>query len=354
MGVFRFLAIAIFFVFVFSPSSAFAQDAAGVSIVPATIEDAADPGGYLERTLEVTNLSTDEQTYYLFVRDIIGVRDGNAPDFANENWEPTGFEISSWITLPSEPFVLQPNETMVVPVQISVPEDATPGSHFGGVFVSIEPPRLRTIGASVAYEVASIVSIKISGDAVTNAQIREFSTEKVIHGSTNVRFDIRVQNTGNVLVRPYGPLEVYNMFGSQVFSKIFNENQAGVFPGTIRDFTDSWSDENPGFGRYQANLALIYETESGNRTTNATVTFWILPMNIIGPAGIALIVVILVGYFGVRFYVRRAVRMASGGASRQLVRRRRKSKQISILMLVSIVLLTVTALFLILLLILFA
>jgi len=352
MNFFRAFLVVLFFILL-TPSEGYAQQSAGVSINRATIEAAADPGDVLNEEMEVTNLSDQEQTYYIFARDIVGVRDGNAPEFAREGQELTGFELSTWLDLPSESITIPAGGKQSLQFTIKVPNNATPGSHFGGVFVSVEPPKFREIGASVGYDVASIVSIKISGDATISAQIREFSTEKIIHGSTAVDFNVRIQNTGTVLVRPYGPLEVYNMFGRRVHTDTFNETAGGVFPGTIRDFTESWSDENPGFGRYQAVLALVYEAEGGNRTIDAAVSFWILPMNIIGPALIILIVLLLISYFAVRLYVRRAVQQVSG-TRRPLVRRQRKSKQISMLMLVSIVLLTVTALFLILLLILFA
>lgn len=352
MNFFRAILLVLFSILVV-PHFVFAQSSAGISINRATIESAADPGDVINEEIEITNLSDKEQLYYIFARDIVGVRDGNAPEFANEGQELTGFELSTWLDLPSEPITVPAGGKKNLQFTIKVPDNATPGSHFGGVFVSVEPPKFREIGASVGYDVASIISIKISGDTTISAQIREFSTDKIIHGNTNVGFNVRIQNTGTVLVRPYGPLEVFNMFGRKVHTATFNETQGGVFPGTIRDFTQSWSDENPGFGRYQAVLALIYEADGGNRTIDATVSFWILPMKIIGPALIILAVLLLISYFAVRLYVRRAVQQVSG-ARRHLVRRQRKSKQLSMLMLVSIVLLTVTALFLILLLILFA
>ncbi len=335
------------------PVISLAQDSAGVSINPATLERSVDPGDVIEASINVRNISDREETYFVSPRDIIGVRDGNAPEFAPEGQEKTGYELSAWVTVDEGPYTMDPGESVSIPLTIVVPDDASPGSHFGGLFVSTEPPKLRTIGASVGYKVPSIISLKVSGDTIINAQIREFSTEKIIHGSTNVKFNVRIQNSGNVLVRPHGPLEVYNMFGSQVHSRLFNENLGGVFPGVIRTFNQSWSDDNPGFGRYQAVLSLVYEAEGGNRTIDSTVTFWILPMNIIFPVLGVLAVLLIVGYLSVRMYINRVVRQ-SAGSRRQLVRSRRKSKQISMLMLVSIVLLTITALFLILLLLLLA
>lgn len=345
---------ALFFVFLLFPLATFAQDSAGVSIEPATVDHAADPGQVINARISVKNLSSVEQTYYMISRNIVGVREGSVPIYADQNQEETGFELSSWIELPSEPYTLAPGEETTVPVVVRVPSNASPGDHFAGVFASVQPPKLRETGAGVGYDVASIFTIKISGTRVVNAQIREFSTEDIIHGSTNVDFNVRIQNTGTDIVHPFGPLEVFNMFGRRVHVTTFNDTSAGVFPGTVRDFVLNWSDENPGFGRYQANIALTYEAIGGSRTINATTPFWILPMNIIGPAAIVLIVLLLISYVFVKLYIRRAVQQVSGGSQRRLVRTRGRSKQVSALMLVSIVLLTVTAVFLILLLILFA
>ncbi len=346
------LGVLLFALFV-SPLLVFAQDSSGVSLNPATIQEPADPGSRIESQIEVTNLSSSEQVYYIAARDIVGVRDGNTPIYADGEQEKTGFEMSSWLELPTEPYTVAPGEKFLVPIIINVPETATPGDHFAGVFVSRQPPRLREIGAGVGFDVATIVIAKISGDRIIDAQIREFSTEKIIHGTTDVNFSVRIQNSGSDIARPYGPLEVYNMFGRRVTSLTFNESLGGVFPGTVRDFVLSWSDKNPGFGRYQAMIALAYETELGNRTINSSVSFWILPLNIILPALGVLFVLLFISYIGVKMYVRRAVQSVSSGRGK-LVRRRQRNKQISALMLVSVVLLSVTALFLVILLLLFA
>lgn len=349
--------VALFFVLTFVPFTTSAQDSSGISITPATIEHAADKGEFIETQFSITNLSEVEQLYYISSRDISGVRDGNVPVYVDDRLEKTGFELSEWLELPAEPIVVQPGASAVIPIKVNVPENATPGDHFAGVFASVQPPKLRETGAGVGYDVASIVIIKINGQRVINAQIREFSTLKTIHGETDVDFKVRIQNTGTDIARPYGPLEVHNMFGSKTATLTFNENLGGVFPGTVRDFTLNWSDVNPGFGRYNARIALAYDGEGGRRTIDSTVSFWILPMNIIVPAAITLAVLLLVSYIAVKVYIRRAVREVSGSSARgrgQLVRRRRKSKQISALMLVSVVLLAVTAVFLILLLIIFS
>ncbi len=334
-------------------TSVFAQQAAtGIGIKPATIEDAAEPGEFKEYSVGVTNLSDTTQTYYVFTRDIIGVESGGVPLYADEDAELTGYELTQWVTLDTEEVTLEPGEEQQVKITIDVPEFATPGSHFGGMFVSLEPPKLRTVGASVGYQVANIISIRVAGDAVVNAQIRQFSTGNYIYGNSTVDFQAIIENKGTVLVRPVGPLEVFNMFGKRVALLTFNESKAGIFPLTRRNFEITWEDEGPGFGRYQAILSVVYGDQGKQSTISSTVSFWILPMNIFLPALGVLAFLLLAVYVGVKLYIRNKMRMAGGGARR--IAQRRSGGGMSALLLVTVVMLAVTALFLIVLLALFA
>ncbi len=337
-----------------SYSFTFAQSrGSGIGLKPAIIQDAADPGESKTYKIGVTNLSNTTQTYYSFVRDIVAVENGGTPIYADENAEKTGFELSQWVTLSEDEVTVEPGEEATIEVTIDVPEFATPGSHFGGVFFSMDPPKLRTVGAAVGYQVANIISIRVAGDTVVNAQIRQFSTGNYIYGAPKVDFQARIENKGTVLVNPVGPLEIRNMFGKRVAMLTFNESKAGVFPGTTRDFEITWEDVGPGFGRYEALLSVVYGDQGRQSTISSTVSFWILPMNIILPALVVLAVLLLVTYIAVKLYIRNKIHGVSGG-SRRIVQKRRRGGGMSALLLVTIVMLSVTALFLIILLALFA
>ena len=339
--------------FLSTSSLALAQQQAGVSLSPTLIEKGAEPGEILNEVINITNLSGDEKTYYFFTRDISGVRGAGTPIFADANSERTGYELTEWITIEQTEVTLVPGEEATIPITITVPDNATPGSHFGGIFVSLEAPRFRQVGAGVGFEVANIVSIRIAGDALETAQIRTFSTDKLIYGATNVNFDARIENKGNVLIRHYGPLEIVNMFGETVANMTFNESLGGVFPGTIRDFDMTWQEDSPGFGRYVARLSLVYgDSTSGQKSITSTVAFWILPMNIIGPALIVLSVLLLVTYVAIKLYIRNRVQTLAQG--RRMIRRQGRRGGNSTLTVVLIAMLSVTALFLLILLLLFA
>lgn len=332
------------------PQLAFAQSGAGIGLAPATIEEPAEPGSVKQYSITVSNLSEDTKTIFLFKRDIVDVRNGGVPVFANENAEITGFELSEWVELNETEIEIEGGGSRQVSFTLRVPEDATPGSHFGGIFASVEPPRLRASGAGVGYEVANILSIRVAGEAVENAQLRSFSTDNYIYGEVDVEFAATIRNQGNVLVRPIGPLEVFNMFGKRVALLNFNEREGGVFPGRDREFVLSWKDEDPGFGRYQAVLSLSYGSDGSKKTIYNTISFWVLPMDIIAPALAVLSVLLLGTYFGVRAYVRRTIAMQG---TRRIIRPRVRRGG-SLFTTIFVVMLMVTVLFLIVLLLLFA
>jgi len=336
----------------FSYSLVYAQGGAGVRISPALIEETVDPGVVKDYTFSIENLTNAEVTYYLFPLNISGVKDGGAPIFAKNNNEQTGYELADWIDLSITEVTLPGGGEISVPFTISLPDDATPGSHFGGVFVSVDPPEIEKSGAAVGYQVANIISLRVSGDVFEEAGIRQFSTGKFLYGSQNVDFKVRIENSGNVLVRPSGPLEVFNMLGNKVGTITFNEQKSAIFPFDTREFANiEWKGDSVGFGRYEAILSASYGDTGAKKTMSSTVTFWILPMSIIGPALGVLVFILLVTFIFVRLYIRRSLEHMNHG--RRLVRRK-KRRGSSATLLVTVVMLTAVALFLIVLLALFA
>jgi hypothetical protein len=357
MSVTSLFARAAFFVFlvhVFFLSSASLTRAQGVGVqlLPAIIEESVDPGLVIDTAISVRNISAVEQTFYLIRRDIASVRDDATPVFAEEGMEPTGYELSSWVTLSEEPLVLAPGATTKVPVKITVPQNATPGSHFGGVFVSVEPPRLRQTGAAVGYEVGSIISLRVRGDVVENARIRSFSTDKLIYGKPEVTFATRVENPGNVLIRPRGPLEVFDMFGKRVDLLTVNDSKGGVFPGTTRAYETVWKSDDLAIGRYQGIVSLIYGEDDRETTVSATVSFWVLPANIILPVIGILMFIAFALYFGVRLHIKRTLAEYQHRGSRTVYRRR--DAGVTRLTMIALSMLAVVTVFLIGLLIVFA
>jgi hypothetical protein len=355
------LSITIVSAFAFTDNTASAQGQVGVSISPATIEtdEPLNPGTSYDFEISVKNLNETEQIYYLSTKDIIDVLEGGTPVFAEPGREKTGMELADWITLPASEIRLGAGVSERIKFTIAVPGDATPCSHFGSIFISAEPPEMQQQGAAVGYDVANIISVRVAGECNDSANIRQFSTKRFFNGSKNVDFNARIENTGNMLVRPVGPVEIFNMLGKRVDTFNFNENESAVLPkmsektdSGVREFNFTWTGEGTGFGRYEAILSPVYGENGAKKTMSSTVTFWILPINIILPALAGLAFLLLITFIFVRLYIRRTLAHLSHGQTR--IVRKRKGKSMSATLLLIIVMLTVSALFMIILLALFA
>ena len=117
----------------------FAQGA-GVTLKPATIEETIDPGATKTYTVLVRNESDADQLYYLSKRDIVGVRDGGVPIYADPNIEVNELDMSQWITLTADTVMVPVGSEVPIQFTVNVPGNASPGSHFAGIFISVEPP----------------------------------------------------------------------------------------------------------------------------------------------------------------------------------------------------------------------
>lgn len=328
-----------------------AQGVSGLRVTPAALDSLRmEPGEVQSLSVTVTNLSDTEQTYFIQRRDIIDQDANRAPIFAPANREIMGIELSQWIEVASSTGPVAPGSSATVPFTLRAPQEVTPGSHFGALFFSVEAPEIETSGAAVGYEVAVPIAVRIAGDAVEAANIRQFATNRYLYGSPDVEFFVKIENTGSTMVRPSGPLRITNMFGQEVANLTFNESQGGIMPGKTIDFTLDWTGEVSAFGRYEAMINPVYGDTGGRRTLTSTVTFWVLPMNIVGPAVGILLTLLLITYIIIKLYIRRQLAQYSGG--RRIVRR--QSAGPSGFVVVTMALLTVTALFLIVLLLLFA
>ena len=351
--VMKFLLPVLIVISLFSFTGSVSAQGAGIKLIPTTIEKAANPGDVLNESLTITNVNSEEKEYFIYKRNIKGVGDGGVPLFSRDESEVTGYELIDWVSYQDEPVKIPANGELTLPIIISIPQNATPGSHFGGIFVSAEPPKFRENGAGVGYEVASILTIRIAGEVVDNARIRSFSTGKLFYSEKNVEFNAKIENQGNILIRPHGPLEIHNMFGGKPQVLVVNDVLAGVFPGTARDLTFSWQDEGLGFGKYEAILALSYDGDGGQRTIDSSLVFWVFPLKIMIPIAVGFVSMCIIGYVLTKFYIHQALMKAAGGR-RIPLQRARRNVGLSRFMFVFVVLLVLIVVLLIATLVLFA
>jgi hypothetical protein len=285
------------------PVLAHAQAQIGLQIKPAIIEDNAALNGAAQYSITVTNINATDKIFYLSTKDIKGLDDQGNPIFEQPG-EQTGYELSSWLSLPQEPVDLKAGETRTISFSVHVPSNVSPGDHFGAIFLSDKPNAVTTNGSAIGISVGTIVSLKIAGDIHEEAQLREFSSDKTVYGSGNAILSSKIENLGNVLVRPHGTIQITDMFGRQVGTLEVNPTLAPVFPGGTRKFSVSWKASGFAFGRYEAVVSFAYGS-TDKKSISGTTSFWILPLKPIIIVMGVLLALILGMYFSIRMYIRR-------------------------------------------------
>ncbi len=298
------------FYFLFSNEMVLAQTEIGVGIEvkPAIVEENVDPGQDFPFMLHFTNINATPRVFYVVKRDISGLTGEGNPIFA-EVGEKTGYELSSWIEATSAPILMGPNETKDVSFIIKVPQNAPPGGHFGGIFFSPEPEsQMKTIGSLINYAVVPIIRLRVSGEIFEEARIRDFFSDKTIYSKPDASFTTHVENLGNVLIKPRGPIDITNLFGKKVATIIMNNSAASVFPRDSREFKVSWQKDGIAFGRYEAIMSLAYGQEPERKTISAMTSFWILPLNIILPVFGGILFLILAIFIFTKIYIKRKMK----------------------------------------------
>lgn len=281
-----------------------------IRISPAIIERNLNPGEVFSTSLSITNQESVTQQYYLTKRNI------RASSFGDEllyTEEETEFELSSWMKIPREPLVLKSGETKEISFNIVVPQNASPGSHFGAIFASLKPPEVEDKNLSVStvgYLVGMIVSIRIPGAIVEDAQIREFSTDRNIYNKPKVIFNAVTENLGNVIIKPRGFVDIIDSFGKKITTLDINKSKLSVFPKSRRNLVSTWEGEGLVFGRYQAALNLVYGEDS-KRTLISSTSFWVLPLKIILPIlGIVMATLFFISIF-IKMHIKKRMRELS-------------------------------------------
>ncbi len=319
-----------------------AQSQIGIKIVPAVLGGdgpfLVKPGDFISRELRVTNKSGQELEMYAYLRDFRAADEKGSPELIVPGTE-SGNYISSWINITSEPIKFAPGEEISVPFTISVPDNVGPGGYYGAIVFGTQAPKTKPgeaekgAAVGIAQQATSLILLRVEGETDERADIREFKTDKGVYSAPfKVDFTTKIENLGNVHIQPAGLIEIKNMFGKKVASLMVNEDRNNVLPNSNREYKNSW-EENFGFGKYEASLALSYGLSAdkggeGRKSMTMVRYFWVLPMKMVATFVLSVALVVILFVFILKMYKRRAIKEAierMGGGHRASHSRHSKS-----------------------------
>lgn len=281
-----------------------------LSVTPPLFQLSIKPGDIWQSSIQVVNTNPFPLTVYAHVVNFApDGEEGRGRFMPIVSPDENKATIAEWIQISEGPYSIPPEQTQEISFFVEVPDNAAPGGHFAAILIGTEPPRdvTESLAVVTSQSVASLFFVRIEGDIVENATIREFSILDRSIEYPVAEFSLRFENKGNVHLQPRGDIVITNMWGkTRGIIPINHETHFGnVLPASIRDFRFTWKGEQSlaDIGLYKAIVTLGYG-EDGVKSASATTYFWVVPIK---GALITLLVLVLFIY-ALSWMIRRYIR----------------------------------------------
>ncbi|MFI6226383.1 WxL protein peptidoglycan domain-containing protein [Micromonospora echinospora] len=179
------------------------------------VYDAA-PGRRIEDRVAITNLSRAPMTFAVYGADAFTTGDGG---FALQPASRPATDVGSWVTLAERTYRIPAGKRVIVPFQVTVPANAGPGDHAGGIVVSTAGARADAAGRTVTVDrrVAARIYLRVAGPVRPALEVEalKIAYDNPVNpfGTGPVVVSYRLRNTGNVRLTGSGQVHVAAPFG---------------------------------------------------------------------------------------------------------------------------------------------
>jgi hypothetical protein len=296
-----------------------------ITVSPARTEPSADPGQTISDTFMVINDQDQEQTFYTSVEAFESQGETGTPNFTSVKEG-----LPTWVQV-QEKVVLKKGERAKIPYNINVPAGTEPGGYFAAIFLSTQPPSAEEGQVSVGAKVGMLILLKVNGQVKESGVLASFELKekKSLLTSMPVNFVYRFRNEGNDKAKPEGEIVIKNMLGMEVARLDANKTQGNVLPSSIRRFDIRYGEkdapaisapffdqvsyqlENFAFGMYTANISLSF---GNNGKAVGSLTYYMLPWQLMTVVSIVVLITILVLFFLVKRYNQWIIKQARAAA----------------------------------------
>lgn len=228
------------------PAQAVAQEAAPASspvtwgVRPADTEQGSDranyayalePGARLSDAIIVSNYDDEPQTFRVYAADGFITEAGQLDLLPAA--EPST-QLGSWISFDAPDVIVPAGESLQIPFDLVVPDDAVPGDYAAGVVSSILVE--GETGVSVDRRLGSRMYLRVGGDLAPRLAIDGLAVSydggwnPFAPGTATV--DYTVTNAGNTRIAPGAVLAVSGLFGLGAVAATDPEPLPELLPGS--------------------------------------------------------------------------------------------------------------------------
>jgi hypothetical protein len=267
-------------------------------VSPVNLELNLSPGESISQKMTVVNRLGKTVDFSISKEDFTG---SNDPDKSSVLLgEESGGETSAknWMTPEVDQISLNHGDRLNFSIEIKVPENATPGSHYAGVIVSSGEEDAKSESGSMVKlvsRVGMLILINVPGDIRESGKITEFGAGKRFYRTGPVEFSGVFQNSGNVYEKVRGEVSIKNIWGSEV--ALVPMKEWVVLSNSSRRQKTEWGRKWM-MGRYTAQMAAYYGFGGSLSAKGDSVVFYVFPWNI----ALLLLVVLVFVYYLLRFF----------------------------------------------------
>ncbi len=216
------------------------------------------PGDKKSGYITITNTNPKDSIHIKsYPLDLVYLPDGSN-DFVPLGSTP--WSLGTWIKIKPEEFDIGSNQEQVVRFQVKAPSDAQ-GGYYGVIFFEMFSPQTiknEQATITIGVRIGTIILAEVTGTAVYEAKIVDLEAAKK---DDNYQIQYTIENSGNILVRPFGTAQILDTRGKVVAKIEVNPNKEGIFPQTSRKFTVDYN-KPLGEGRYVVRIVLDYGGET--------------------------------------------------------------------------------------------
>jgi len=263
---------------------------------PGKAEVFLPPGESEIRNLTITSRLGRPMNFKIEIEDFVGSPTGERAAILLGG-ERGPYSLRDYLQPELFEFTLDHGERIILPVRVSIPEDAEPGGLYGSVLVSTSPPEdFLEEGEDIRGQVrlvariGSLFFVRVQGDANIEGKLERFDTadSRRFYSRGPVDFSITHKNTGSVHLVPYGTIEITNLLGKKIGQ--IEIDPYFVMPDSIRSRQATW-ETDLALGFYTATLHINRGYDDIIDT--AKISFWIVPWQMALTALIVLIILIV-------------------------------------------------------------
>lgn len=295
-----------------------------LQVTPSPLVATVKPGQTTELELQIRNAGTTVEELKIEPRAFrfddatgqVSLQDTTPPD------------IAAWISLSNPTFTIQPGAWFTEKVRVSLPKDSGFSYSFALVISRNKAP-VKTDGRIIKGSLAVFTLINVDRPgASSKLEVVSFTASKKVYEYLPAEFSVRLKNTGNTIVQPYGNIFV-GRGGDPISTLKVNENKGYILPDTSRTLTTEWTEGFPVYetttengktstktvwnwanaadfrlGRYTAKLVAVYSDGKHDIPIEGSVSFWVVPWKIL----LGMFVVALLVLVGLWSLVRKIIR----------------------------------------------